>query len=242
MAENAANDTSTATPNPSPARTSPADVDKRSLADIKLGEDVYEAAVLPGRAELLAAEGITERELAQLATLCRRARDTGNRVVEVKKAKKEATAAEAAAQKELLAGLRDLQKRAQRKFPKDQTKLAAYRVGKENFGRNRTELEQDAEVLLQLATDDALPGLTPEKLQAGRTCLADWKKADEQQDQAIAKQTQVLGDFASLLAKVNAARRDIQLAADTIWPYTLAENRPLRRAFALSPTRPAKGA
>ena len=138
----------------------------------------------------------------------------------------------------LIEKLRKFQNRAKRKFRGNKEKLAAYRIGKASFGANRVELEQDAKVVIDLAEEDALPGTTPEKIAEARESLADWKQADDAQEVAIRKQSELVREFEVAVNAINGDRRDIQLAADAIWPFTEKAHVPVRRNFGLPLSRP----
>ena len=159
----------TQTPPPADAAKAKAtrgDVNQSILADIKLAEDVAAAAQDAGHAAKLAEEDLPATAATDLLALAKAARDLVGRVVTAKNDKLAATQAEAEALDTLMTALRDLQQRAKRKFDKGDPKLAAYCIGKTNFGRDRETLEQDAENIIKLATADALPGLKPDKLAA----------------------------------------------------------------------------
>jgi len=61
--------------------------------------------------------------------------------------------------------------------------------------------------------------------------LAAWKKAAENQGK-------LLGSLQAKVDEVNAARREIQLAADTCWPSSDTTNGPLRHAFKIPANKP----
>lgn len=214
------------------------DIDQNILADIKLAEDVVAAAQDADHAAKLADEGLAANAASELLTLAAAARDLAGQTVTAKKAKLAATQAEADALTTLLAGLRDFQQRAKRKFAKGDPKLAAYGIGKTNFGRDREGLEQDAENIIKLATADALPGLKPEKFTAATAALTAWKKGDQDQHKAEEDQGKLLGQLEAKVAELNAQRREIQLAADTAWPHTDGASAPFRRAFKLPVNQP----
>ncbi|MBI2924703.1 MAG: hypothetical protein HYY24_03250 [Verrucomicrobia bacterium] len=225
-------------PAPKPPRQPPGDTDKKVLADIKLGEDVTEAAQDPAHAaDLAAKEQIDAATVAELVTLTKDARTLAGQVVTAKKARNTATETEEAALTTLMQSLRDIQQRAKRKFT-DKPKRAAYCINKENFGRDREGLEQDAKNIIDLGEADALRGLTPEKITAARVALTAWKQADEDQGKAEEAQGRLLGQLQTKVGEVNVARREIQLTADTCWPHTDSANAPTRRAFKIPANKP----
>ncbi len=224
----------TPTPIPAPAnKTSKAhgDLDKGHLANIQLGEDVAAAAQDPAHAARLATdEQIDAPTVANLVTLTTDTRTLAGQVITAKKGHLTATATAVTAQKALVRGLRDIQQRAKAKF-KDKPKRSAYCINKENFGRDRQSLEQDATDIITLGAADALRGLTPAKITAAKAALTAWKQADVNQGKAEEARSTLLGQLEAKVEAINAARHDIQLAADTCWPPTDKANAPIRRSF-----------
>jgi hypothetical protein len=228
-------------PTPTPAPKTPqthGDLDKSLLADIKLGEDVAAAAQDPDHAPRLASEEqIDAATVANLVTLTGDARTLAGQVVTAKKARNTATATEVAAQKTLVKGLRDIQQRAKAKFT-DKPKRSAYCINQENFGHDRSSLEQDATNIINLGEADALRGLTPDKIAAARAALAAWKQTDVNEGKAEETQSELLDQLQTKVDAMNAARREIQLAADTCWPASDKTNAPIRRAFKIPTNKP----
>lgn len=232
-------DTPTPPTPPAEPNPTPGDIDKKLLAAIKLGEDVIEAATTdPSHTAALTAEELDEDALPDLATYTGEARTLAARVVPTKRARNAATRAEAATLKTLLAVLRDIQKRAKRKFPKDKARQGAYLIGKNNLGKNRTELEEDAETILAVGASDGLPGLTPAKLTAATAALGAWKDADASQVTAEEEQGKLLKALEVKVAQINEVRREVQRTADLAWPHTDPANAPIRRTFKLPPNKP----
>ncbi len=219
--------------------SSRSDINTKFLADIAEAEDVLAAALEEDEyVTLLADEGIDQELLTRLETATESSRELGHQVVASKAAKKRATRKENEAKDKLFAVLRKFQNRAKRKFRGNKERLAAYRIGKASFGANRVEFEQDAKVVIDLAEEDALPGATPEKIAEARQSLADWKKADDVQDVAVRKQSELVQEFEDAVSPINGDRRDIQLAADAIWPFSEKTHVPVRRNFGLPLSRP----
>lgn len=226
-------------PDPAPKkRATPGDIDKQLLANIKLGEDMVEVATDAAHAEALDAEEIDPAAVGDLPALAAHARELAAKIPPAKRTFNAATAAEKTAYDALMAALRDIQKRAKRKFEQDKTRQAAYSVGKNNFGKNRTTLEQDAETIFTLATADVLPGLPPAKLTTSRGKLAAWKQADETQAKAAEAQTKAIQALETAVQQINTHRREIQRCADLAWPHTDPASAPYRRAFQLPVNKP----
>ena len=81
-------------------------------------------------------------------------------------------------------------------------------------------------------------GLTTDKIAAARAALDAWNSADDDQRKAAEDQGKRLEDLRAKVDKVNTARREIQLAADTCWPHTDSANAPVRRAFEIPANKP----
>ncbi|MES2571427.1 MAG: hypothetical protein V4710_15410 [Verrucomicrobiota bacterium] len=87
-----------------------------------------------------------------------------------------------------------------------------------------------------------MPGYkTSESLAAIEAAIAGFKRAtitqlEREQETA---EDRILRD--KLIKKINARRIAIQHAADALWPYTEADNAPIRRAFQLQLDRPFNG-
>ncbi len=235
-------DTNTPTPAPEPGKKTKkrvyGDIDKEAVTNIKLAEDVCEAASDEDNVAPLQAEEVTPKVVAGLLSRCDAARKLATKVVETKKAKETTTRDEEKSFEALMPLVRDAQGRAKRKFEGNKEKLAAYRIGKNNLGHNREEFEQDADTIVTLAGQDALPGMTPEKLVSLAAALKTWKDADAAQKRAEKIQTAAIDALETAVAEINTIRRDIQRAADLIWPYTVKANAATRRTFGLPPDKP----
>ncbi len=221
------------TPAPAKPKQTKGDLPKKLLADIKLAEDIAAAAADPIHASSLTAEELALGAAAALLTQAGAARTLAAKASLAKKTSQTATASATTAHETLLTALRDIQARAKRKFPKDRIRLSAYAIGRKNFGKGATVFEQDAENLLRLAAQDALPGLKPDKLTAATAALPAWKTADAAQTKAIEDQADLLLKLNAKVADLNDARRAIQAVAETAWPYAIKGNAPIRRTFKL---------
>ena len=65
-----------------------------------------------------------------------------------------------------------------------------------------------------------------------------WKTADQEQTTHTTDASQLLVEAKAELEDLKVRRREIQLAADTIWPYNDPNKNPIRTAFSLPNTRP----
>jgi hypothetical protein len=213
-------------------------IDLRMLDEIKKGEDVSEGLLDPIIAAALAGEELAPTAQSDLATLCGQARTLGDQLITATQIKETATKAEQAAYKILMPALRLFQKPAKRKFAGDAASQKAYFIGVDNFGVKRSTLEQDAGTIISRATADNLPGVTPLKIAAATDALRVWKEKDAVQTVAIRDHATLQKAFEAKVAKIMAARRDIQIAGDTAMPHTDAANAASRRLLKLPPTTP----
>lgn len=225
-------------------RRRPGDLELKKLREISLAEDVAEAAKEEPTATQLTESGeLAVEVIAELLAKCGEARILADKVIEAKSAKIKASAMEVQARKRLILRLRDIQRRAKRAFgslsPEHAAKRKHYRVGK-RLGSTLVSLEQDSEIIIGLAKADAasLPGWNDQKLESVILALDVWRTASESQDAAEKVQAERLVAFSAAVAKVNDDRRDIQLAADELWPYHDSASTPVRRRFKISTERP----
>jgi hypothetical protein len=233
---------------PQPPPTTPAgtrrrnDVNQADLADIKAARAIALTAQNADYVATLAEQDIAPDLAPALVADCDTASNEKAIAVTTKTNAKEAiTARETAAKQKLMTALRGMQDAVKRKFEStDPTKLAAYNIRKKNFGDDRKGLETDAQTMLKQDADDALPGFSQAKLAEVSGLLKAWMQADDDQSAAEkALETARLG-FKKLVASINDRARQIQLAANTAWPYTEKANVVIRRAFALPTNRPLK--
>jgi len=235
--------TETTTP-PAKTRRPKQPVDQKLIDEVKRGEDVAEGLANATVAPLLADEGVAPTASADLSALCVAARGQVPLVITATQVKESATADELAAYKPLMTALRQIQQRAKRKFSGDAANQKAYLIGKEDFGDDRTTLEQDAESIISRATADNLPGMTADKLTAATAALTAWKVADAAQTAAIADYGNKLKALEAKVREIFKLRRDIQIAADTALPFSNplnAANRGLLKLPANMPYNPGLG-
>ncbi len=214
------------------------DLDKKTLKAISLAESVAAAGLVDDRLVMLAPYDVEEATLTGIQTLSENTRAMGSEIIAAKEEKKRTTQKEKDAVEALIAALRGVQKAVKRKFPDDRLKWKAYRIGKSNFGTSRVELEQDATTILDFAAADELAGITPEKITEMRELLATWMAAEEKQTEAATAVTDLLKAYEKNVSQINASRRNVQLAADTVWPYTEDDNAGTRRSFKIPVARP----
>ena len=85
--------------------------------------------------------------------------------------------------------------------------------------------------------DDLLPS-KGEALTDVAATQSTWKTADQEQTTHTTDASQLLAEVKTELESIKARRQEIQLAADTIRPFSDPNNVPLRTAFGLPNSRP----
>lgn len=159
-------------------------------------------------------------------------------VTTTKQAKELATDNEKAARADLMAGVRKMQGGVRRKFPDDDAKYKAYYIGDTEFDSTRGKLEAASQTMIDLAAGDALPGVTATVLDTDRTLRTNWIEADNNQRLAEGEYNRAVDALKKAEKSVTAMAREIQIAADTLWPYTNPANASIRRTFDLPADRP----
>ena len=237
--------TPTPDPTPKPKRKRKTNIthsliNKEDLDDLKFTSKVVVTAQTPEYVPLLEEQEEIEPEfVTQLSTDVADAGKKAAKVIELDAAKEERTAQEATAKALLMESMRDIQKAAKRTYDTDnKAKMDAYHIGEKSFGEKRETLEVQGDQMITQATTEQLAGGTPAKLTRASNRLQTWVNADKEQQKAIAALEKAHGEFKALVVSTNAGCRQIQLAADAIWPYTNKANAPIRRAFGLQENRP----
>lgn len=214
------------------------DLNQKLLDEVETANYILNVSREPDNLTALETEEITVSELDAWETELQTCPSLTADIMLKREARKEATRQERAAHSALMGSLRDIQNRARRKFGNDQAKLSAYRIGKASFGRNTKVFEQDANLILELADQDNLPGMTPQKIAAAQTLYDDWMAREADQDKSLREQTAATRAFEQQVEEVVSVRRKIQLAADALWPYTKPDSDLHRKAFKIPANRP----
>ena len=215
--------------------------DTQALKQLALTEYVAHAAQRPECVAPLAAEEITAVFVAQLLTDTQTTQAKFARIITLHGNTRGATATESTHHTSLLQQLTGLNSAALRKWgntPAHKGDRDTYGIGKKLKDFSRPALETLVTGILQRVAADNLPGVTPTKIQALQATFTAWKTADQEQTTHATDATQLLTEAKAELESLNTRRRNIQLAADTIWPASDSNNAPIRTAFGLPKTRP----
>lgn len=214
-------------------------INQAHARELAKAEAVAHAASNEDRAAPLAARDIDEDYVTAMFTEVGNARDKAAEVVIQHSAQREATAAETAAERGLIATLQEVQKAAKQKYARsNRAALAAYFVGKKLNG-NEPNLAQTSQTILEKLATDKLPGITPAKVKAVEAARTKWQAATETQTHTQSAALGARAEFKTLLRNVSDRRVAIQLAADAEWPHTEAEHNGVRKEFALPSRKPA---
>lgn len=242
------------TPEPIPAppakkkRAAPQIISRGTIADIELAEACVNAAAQPGLMALLAGREWTESDQSTLRAAVQRARDLIGEITTSRSKKQRRTKEEEAARESLLAALDPVTTCAKRTFPgDDQPERRLFGVGI-HLTNSSTPLLYNLTVnihtrLIPRANQQpefTLKGLKPAEIAALGTLAELYNNADFVQSTA----TQSAGDLLLTLNKhlresLNPLRRELQLAADTEWPWRNPANANQRKAFGIPVDRPA---
>ena len=215
--------------------------DTQALTELALIESVARAAQRPECALPLAAEEITAAFAALLLTDTQATQAKFAQIVTLHGNTRDATSTESTHHTSLLQQLTGINSAALRKWgstPAHKGDRDAYGIGKKLKDFSRPALETLVTGILQRIAADSLPGVTPTKIQALQSTFTAWKTADQEQTTHATDASQLLIEAKADLESLNARRRNIQLAADTIWPFSNSNNAPRRTAFGLPKTRP----
>ena len=216
-------------------------VDARTVRSLDLAEQRAQVAKRPEIATPLAAEalpaGFADSLLAQTA-LCRAAIATH---LSATADRTSATAQEKTVRLALIGLLQGVQSAAKRLWGRSATErgqLKAYYVGTALKALSFATLAEAADAIVRQARVDNLPGVTPERLAALEQALSVWKGHNAAQAQAQNTASVAQQEITRLVAEITTARVQLQLAADSAFPYTDKANGPIRTEFGLPKNGP----
>ena len=234
--------TPTPTPEPTPAATASrtrGQINKAWLAEITLDETILALAQKADNAPLFADGDIDAAFLTDFGGEIEAAKKLAGSAVQKTTGKKQQTGTEDKLAQALVEHIQGIQKRAKQKYAAaSPVLLKDYAVGV-NYQVSRGVLEQTGTTIhAKLIGDDKtpadkLPGVKADRIAQFKTALDSYTGSNP--DQADA-QSDASGDRAKLEAAVAALavkRRQIQYAADDLWPHTKKANVGIRKEFGL---------
>ncbi len=137
--------------------------------------------------------------------------------------------------------LKSVQKAVKQKATRtgDSTLLKKYAVGSK-FYSSRAPLEQTANNFQAGLATDKLPGIGQDDNKALRQALEAYAKVQTDQTSAQSGATTERANLETAVADIARRRREIQYAADLLWPVSDPANAGIRREFKIPPDKAIK--
>lgn len=138
----------------------------------------------------------------------------------------------------LLKAIGTIQNRAKRKYTAaNDPGLGKYFVN-QGIGDNRALLESSSAAIIETLKTDTLPHIKTAEVDALKAARVAYVGIQTDQTGAQADATGARGDLDAKVKAVRGMRRQLQLAADLLWPPGAApENAAIRREFRLPPDK-----
>lgn len=241
--------TPTPTPEPTPAATTTrtrGQINKAWLAEFTLDEKLLALTQKPENAPLFADGDIDDAFLAGFDTDIQAAKLLASTAVQKTTGKKQQTGTEDLLAGELVKQIQGVQKRAKQKYAgTSPVLLKDYAVGV-NYQNSRDVLEQTGtNIYAKLIGDDKTPADVLPGVKAAR--ITNFKAALDAYTQSNPDQSGAQGDATGIRAQLEAAvaalavkRRQIQYAADDLWPHTDKKNAAIRKEYGLPKNKALK--
>lgn len=230
----------TPTPTPPPAPAKPkrtrAAVNQGWVAELTLAGELAATAAKTEYATPMADEDIDTAWLTALNAKITAAQTLLNNATAGTADKTSATRTEEGLKKTLLAALQQVQIRAKRKYKPENPQRKKYFIN-ERIDANRATLEEAIGSVLLTLAGDTLPGLKPAHKTALEAALADYKAIQATQAGAQGDATGARGQLAAKITEIADLRREIQYAADALWPAGVPGNAGIRGEFQIPPDK-----
>ena len=126
-------------------------------------------------------------------------------------------------------------------FAKNKPALADYYYGQNVQGMSRSNLETCATNILDKAKVADLPGIEAAELQALDDALEAYRGVETEQSGEQSAATTARKALEKLVKDIGDQRRELQFAADALWPAGTKENAGIRREFDLPGNKAFKG-
>jgi hypothetical protein len=216
------------------AKSARKEIKSEYLAEMTLTTELLGAAAKEDRQTLLQVKGIKPAFYTDVAAKLDAARRLTGLAVGSTLQKHVETAEEKLLKKALIAAMQELQKAAKQKAEETGDKLLPKRYGEGvKFYQSREELEQAANNFVTNSAMDDLPGIGAPEITAIQTALDDYLKIQADQAKAQSDATGGRGTLEQRIAELASKRRQLQHAADRVWPHTNPANAGLRAEFKL---------
>lgn len=230
------------TPTPAPQTSTRAQwaISKEVTTELDLAEHVCATAQRDGYAASLADEDIDAAAIQNLTDAITAADDLVFQATGGKSGKKILTQTEQGLQDALVAKIQAVQKRAKRKYTsaKDPNR-ANYFIG-QDIASNHGLLLTAADAIAKTLTTDKLPGVKPATITDLQSALTSFKAGLGSQSGGKSDAGKSFQSLNAKIKEIAKLRRDIQYAADTVWPCGDPANAPVRAEFKLPADRSLK--
>ncbi len=225
------------TPTPDKPKKVYAAIAKTITESIQETRDVIRTARRPEYASILQDEqDVTPAEVDALETANENAARLFGLSYDTRKTGQSDTADKTVAETALIAAMRRVQSGAKRTFG-TRAEMERYYVSK-RLEANETVLSQYARDMLTLLQTETLKGVKAPQIAELQNGLDAWVAAGGDQSDSDSDALTDRKKAEARFHEAEAARRDIQIAADSQWPYTDAENYGAREAFQIPQNRP----
>lgn len=214
-------------------RRAPQPFSQQQMGYLKLAEKVVMHALQSDYAVPLATRGISTQKVELLRAGCVLARSIATlRLDQTQESQSETQ--EARQHKGVLrAALESVQDAAKLKFfALNPRRLEAYFIG-HNLFESRALLMQYAQSLVSNASNDNLPAITPEFLATIPNLLAQYLATLNSSEDLRSLSVNTREERDALIRQINVSRREIQLAADSLWPWDAIGTVAAREAFSI---------
>ena len=218
-------------------------ISETNAEELNMAETLVRTAQREPHLAKLTERGISTDGLIDLAGDIVRCRGLLQQATHEKGQITDSTHSEGDAETLLVEAIRQVQAAASQKYKRDPAqagRLSDYHIGA-GLTRNRAQLAQAAEGILQQLATDTLPGVTDADKAALKALRDTWSSSDSAQAQHKAASQSVREEAKALLKTITDRRITLQYAAEALYPYTRAENAPHRTEFSLPANRPFRG-
>ena len=219
-------------------RRKQAEISRVLLHELQEAKAVAEAAANTEFAPALTEFEITPQQVSELAAQVARGLQLSADVVAGRRGEKVATAEDDEDKDTLVSAIERVQTGAHLKWDAEPDRdlkrrnLQRYFIGTHLDNLADARLETVAQTILTQLQNESLPSVKAPQIGALTDALADWLDTDDGADPNPTAQ----GNYANLLElsrTIKNGRRQIQIAADSAFPYRLASSVDARKAFHL---------
>ena len=210
------------------------------MDELGLAEQLAATAAKPAYAAKLTEEGIDDAFLTDLGAEIQESDGLIGSATGKTAGKKATTLEEDTRKRRLLAAIAKIQNRAKRKYKKTTDPLREkYFIGA-RIDSNRGLLERSTRAILQALETDTLPGLKPAEVTGLTAALEAYVGIQGEQSGGQSGATTDRALLEAKVAEIADLRREIQYAADLVWPASDKANAGIRKEFGLSASKALK--